>query len=117
MNRRPHWTQFLRGQPKRRGVMNKTEAAYARVLESRKLAGEVLWYEYEAITLKLAAGSRYTPDFAVMLADGLLELHEVKGRWTEAARVRIHVAAEKFPFRFLGIQKGGKLEGWKFEEF
>ncbi len=77
------------------GAMNKTEAAYAQKLELHKRAGEVLWYAFEGVTLKLADGCRYTPDFAVMLADGVIEMHEVKGYWTEDARAKIKVAANK----------------------
>lgn len=118
MKRAAHWTTYLRGR-KRRGRMNKTEAEYASLLELRRRAGEVVWYAYEAITLRLADGARYTPDFAVMLADGQMELHEVKGHWAEAALVRIKVAAELFPFRFLAVEKLPKKNGggWKEREF
>jgi len=37
-------------------------------------------------------------------ADGALEAHEVKGRWTDDALVKIRVAAEKFPFAFIAIR-------------
>ena len=89
------------------GAMNKTEAAYAQKLELHKRAGEVLWYAFEGVTLKLADGCRYTPDFAVMLADGVIEMHEVK------------VAANKFPFRFVAVYKQAKKDGggWRIEEF
>lgn len=102
------------------GVMNSTEAAYALVLEARKLAGnDILWYAFEALTLKLATDTRYTPDFFVMRSDGLLECHEVKGFWEGDALVKIKVAAEKFPFRFLAIHKLPKKDGggWKTTEF
>lgn len=102
------------------GVMNGTEALYAATLETRKLAGnDILWYAFEAITLKLATDSRYTPDFLVLRFDGQLECHEVKGHWQEAAKVRIKVAADKFPFRFLSIIKLPKKAGggWETKEF
>ena len=50
------------------GQMNKTEAAYAQELEARKNAQELLWYAFEGVTLKLADGCRYTPDFSVLRA-------------------------------------------------
>lgn len=54
------------------GVMNKTERAYADLLEYRKIQGEVEQWHFEAVTLKLADGTRYTPDFYVVLADGMI---------------------------------------------
>lgn len=101
------------------GQMNKTEAAYAQELETRKNAQELLWYAFEGVTLKLADGCRYTPDFAVLRADGVMEMHEVKGYWQEDARAKIKVAADKFPFKFIAVYKQPKKDGggWKVEEF
>lgn len=99
------------------GQLNKTEAAYAQELEARKIAGEVVWYKFEGLKLRLADNTFYTPDFAVMLADCSLECHEVKGSLTyiqDDAMVKIKVAADMYPFRFILIaplpkKKGG---GW-----
>ncbi len=101
------------------GVMNKTEAAYAAHLESQRIAGIVEWYAFEAITFKLAADTRYTPDFLVMLADGRLQCHEVKGFWRDDAKVKIKVAAEKFPLEFIAVRMKAKRDGggWEVEEF
>lgn len=104
----------------RRGVMNGTESEYAALLELRRLAGgDIEWYAFEAITLKLGEDARYTPDFLVMRCDGTIECHETKGHWEEAALVRIKVAANKFPFRFIAQQKKTKKDGggWKTREF
>lgn len=103
----------------RPGVMNGTESEYAALLETRKLTGDIAWYSFEAITLKLAQDTRLTPDFLVMRGDGSLECHEVKGFWEDDARVKIKVAAEKFPFRFIAVQRIPKKHGggWKAEEF
>ena len=95
--------------------MNKTEAAYADELEMRRMAGEVAWYKFEAIKLRLAGKTFYTPDFVVVLADGEMQFHEVKGFWRDDARVKIKVAAEQFPFAFLAIQK--LKDGWETEDF
>lgn len=97
------------------GVMNKTEIRYASELEMQKRVGLILWYEFEGITLKLAKDTRYTPDFFVMLADGTLECKEVKGFWKDDAKVKIRVAAAKFPFKFTAV-KAAKT-GWEEEEF
>lgn len=98
------------------GEMNKTEAKYAAYLEAQKIAGRVLSYDFEAVTLKLAKCVRYTPDFHVMAFDGHIEFHEVKGVWRDDAKVKIRTAADKFPmYRFVACYR--KRNGWEFEEF
>ncbi|WP_201829625.1 DUF1064 domain-containing protein [Microvirga zambiensis] len=101
------------------GQMNKTEAAYASHLEMRRIASEIAWYKFEGLKLRLADNTFLTVDFAVMLADGTLEMHEVKGFWTDDARVKTKVAADLYPFRFIAVQQLPKKEGggWKTEEF
>jgi hypothetical protein len=102
-----------------RGVMNKTEARYAsEVLDVRKATGEVAEYWYESVKLRLAEGAWFTVDFFVMLADGRLEAHEVKGFLRESAAVRIKTAAEKYPFLFFMAFKRKKVDGggWKIKE-
>lgn len=101
------------------GERNKSEAAYESVLQARKIAGEVAWYRFEGIKLRLADNAFYTPDFAVMLASGQIELHEVKGFWADDARVKIKVAADQYPFRFIAVMARSKRDGggWKVEEF
>lgn len=90
------------------GQRNKTEARYEQLLELRKHAGEILWYRFEGIKIRLADNTFYTPDFAVMLSDGQMQLHEVKGFWTDDARIKIKVAAEMYPFKFIVIKAKGK---------
>lgn len=101
------------------GRMNKTEAAYDRYLAGLQASGAILWRKFEGLKLRLADSTFYTPDFAVMRADGLMELHEVKGFWTDDARVKIKVAAELYPFRFLAVKARAKKDGggWSVEEF
>jgi hypothetical protein len=101
------------------GEMNKTEASYAGHLEVQRGIGAVLWWKFEGIKLRLADNTFYTPDFAVMLADGTFEMHEVKGFWEDDARVKIKVAASMFPLRFIGLMPipKGQGGGWKVEEF
>jgi len=108
-------TATARGRPPRDGGMNKTEAAYAEHLAARQQAGEVLWFAFEGLRLRLAEKTFYNPDFAVQLADLSLEVHEVKGHWEDDARVKIKVAAAMFPQRFVAVQR---VQGaWKFETF
>jgi hypothetical protein len=99
--------------------MNKTEASYGQRLELLKASGEVLWYAFEGVKLRLADNTFYTPDYAVMRSNGELEVHEVKGFWSDDARVKIKVAAALFPFRFIAIKALPKKAGggWSVEEF
>jgi len=53
---------------------NKTEAEYNR----RYLGG---LGKYEAVSLRLPGGSRYTPDWQSVGADGRVTFHEVKGSY------------------------------------
>ena len=101
------------------GAMNKTEAAYDKALSDRKHAGEIVWYRFEGIKLRLADNTFYTPDFAVMLADGAMECHEVKGFWQDDARAKIKIAADQYPFRFIAVTAKAKKHGggWAVEEF
>lgn len=97
------------------GQMNKTEAAYAEHLEMRRRAGEIAWFKFEGIKLRLADNAFLTIDFPVMLITGELEMHEVKGHWTDDARVKMKVAADVYPFPFIALtRKGG---AWIEERF
>lgn len=98
------------------GQMNKTEQAYAAGLEARRAAGEVAWWRFEGVKLRLGDSTFYTPDFAVMLADGRMEMHEVKGFWTDDARVKIKVAADMYPFQFVALRAKSKRDGGGWEE-
>lgn len=98
------------------GVMNSTEIAYCRILELQRANGTIKEWWFEAITLKLAADCRYTPDFMVQMPDDTIEFHETKGGiWRDDSRVKIRVAADKFPFRFRGFTYQRKQ--WKEEDF
>lgn len=83
------------------GQMNKTEAKYSVRLEALKQAGEIQWWKWDCINLRLADKCFYKTDFLVMAKDGTLECHEVKGFLTDDALVKLKVAADTFPFRFL----------------
>lgn len=101
--------------------MNRTEAAYADQLKLLERAGEIAWFEFDAIKLRLAPATFYTPDFFVMRSDGVLEVHEVKGTsrggpWVEDdAAVKIKVASEKYPFLFRMVWKVGS--DWRAKVF
>lgn len=97
--------------------MNKLEREYARHLELRRIAGEVRWYAFEAVHLRLCDGGgrprTYKPDFVVLLADWSVEFHEVKGWQWEAGMLRFDFAASQFPafaFRLFGHDSHGWVE-------
>ncbi|MBL0235023.1 MAG: DUF1064 domain-containing protein [Chitinophagaceae bacterium] len=95
--------------------MNKTEAAYANYLEKQKQFGDVAWFAFEPMNLKLADKCFYRIDFLVMLKSGQLEVHEVKGFWTDDALVKIKTASAKFPFRFIALKLVKGI--WEVREF
>jgi hypothetical protein len=97
----------VRSQPKR-GSMNKIEAAYAVMLDELKVVGKVKAYRFEAVTLKLAEGCRYTPDFQVVIDGSPICFTEVKsGRKRKSgnvgvfmeddARVKLLTASRLYP--------------------
>ncbi len=109
------------------GVMNRTEAEYAGLLELRKKAGEIEEWLFEAVTFKLT-GDRctFTPDFQVLFPDGTMEYVDTKGGGPidDKSIVKIKVAAEKFPqFQFVVEQKLSKKNAaahgssWKRTEY
>lgn len=86
------------------GVMNKLETKYSEHLESLKIAGEILWWKFDCINLRLADNTHYRPDFLVLTKSFALECHETKGYWTDDAKVKIKVATSIYPFAFKAIQ-------------
>lgn len=125
-----------RGTRRTPGEMNKPEKAYAAHLDQLLKASEISWYGFEKVTFKLAPDTRYTPDFMVMLNDGQIEFHEVKGGkkkkiggvdtgertfWCEEdAKLKIKLAAEILPFRFsivYPVLRGewGRKDFWEAE--
>jgi hypothetical protein len=93
--------------------MNKLESAYRDSLEMMARAGEIQSYMFEPVKLRLADRTTYTPDFMVIAANDIVELHEVKGFWEDDARVKIKVAAEMFPmflFKAFTRKKGMWIE-------
>lgn len=92
--KRTHW---------QRGVMNKGERAYAEHLDNLKTKGHILRYGFEASTWLIGPNCRLTPDFTVIMADGEMQMHEVKanrkGRWhaEDDAKVKMKAFVDKWP--------------------
>lgn len=101
--------------PSRKTGMNQTESKYAERLEILKIAGHIALWAFEKVKIRLADNTFYTPDFFVVANDGTIEFHEVKGYWEDDARVKIKVAAEIFPAKFIAVQ--WKKKEWVVEEF
>lgn len=91
------------------GAMNRTEAAYAAHLELLKASGDVLWWKFEGVKLRLAHNTFYTCDFIVLKRDGYVCMDEIKGFMTDDAAVKIKVAASLYPFQFRIIRKKGGM--------
>lgn len=120
MNR---FAKFKRRAP---GERNKIESEYEQHLELLKRGGLIEGYKFEAIKLKLADNTFYTPDFLVFAGDGVVELHDTKGTsrrkkadgskvavpWIEEdAKLKLKLVAELFPFRVMAVFKTS--EGWQ----
>lgn len=90
---------------RKQGHMNRLESSYAQHLELLKRSGEILNYWYESVKLRLADKTFYTPDFFVMKNDCSLEMHETKGFMMDDANVKLKVANELYPFKFVLVKK------------
>lgn len=101
------------------GQMNKTEASYGAYLAQLQAVGGIVWHKFEGMKFRLADNTFYTPDFAVMQANGQIELHEVKGFWMDDARAKIKIAADMYPFKFIAVKPRAKKDGggWDVEDF
>lgn len=104
-----------------KGTMNRTETAYAALLDEKKRTGEVLEWRFHPFNVRLAANTFYEVDFIVLTGDMRLEIHEVKGDYTNpVGQMKIKLCAEALPFfRMLKCIRQSKKNGggWKIEEF
>lgn len=105
----------------KKGEMNKTETRYSQHLEAERIAGEIVWWKFECIKLRLYDNTHLTVDFFVMRKNGELECHDVKGSRAiveDDALVKMKWAASEFPFRVCMVypilQKNGG--GWEVHE-
>ncbi|MDE2022509.1 MAG: hypothetical protein KGI71_06395 [Patescibacteria group bacterium] len=92
---------------------SKWEHTFATHLEALVIAKQITWWAYEQLTLKLAPGLRYTPDFVVQETTSRLLVYEVKG-WSKNRRegmAKLKVAAALFPWaQFVLVEyRGGRM--------
>ena len=128
-----------RGLRKKPGERNQWEADYeAQVLEPGKRDGTIIEYWFQSVTFKLADDCRFVPDYLLLMADGFVEIHDVKGSQKikkaghdpkerlgskafveDDAKVKLRVFADKFPFRCFAVFKRRNYEGggWGREEY
>jgi len=104
----------VRRRPPKQARIPETEKRYYRVLLGRQALGKIRSFEHQPMPpLTLGRNCTYTPDFRVVLPDGSVEYHEVKGAmlW-EDSRIKWKWAGEKYQeFRFVWARwKNGK---WK----
>lgn len=101
--------------PKRK--MNGMEESFSTTyLEPLRLGGEIQWWDFEPMRFRIGVGAFYKPDFIVVDGIGQVLAYETKGHWREAARARIKVAADRFPWvRFIAVTST-RAGGWNFEE-
>lgn len=122
-----HLGMFKARQYKRhiRGEKNGLEAKYeAEVLIPQRDRGEVVAWHFEAVTLDVivpneAKPARLTPDYLVLMADGTIEMRDVKGFCEEDAKLKVKAASERYPWmRWYLVTKVAKKNGggWKTEE-
>lgn len=105
--------------PKSKRGMNRWESEYSQHLATMKMVGEVREFWYESCKIRLANGCWYTPDFMVLMPSGEIEFHEVKGFFRDDAKVKLKVAADKYPVIFKVVRKRSKKDGggWSIEVF
>jgi hypothetical protein len=95
--------------------MSNAELEYAMELEMMRRIGEIESWKYEGVTLKLADGCRYTPDFFVVVSSMILRLRfvEIKGAkvWEDSI-IKFKVAKEQNPWAEWQMHQRSKDGQW-----
>jgi hypothetical protein len=73
-----------------------------------KAAGVIKDFELQP-SFDIGAGMKYTADFGVTYMDEHVEYEEVKGHWTEPAKMRVKLFREKYPDKILKIIRNGEV--------
>ena len=92
---------------------SKFEERYAGYLECQKRDGLIKDWKYEELTIKLENGVRFTVDFTIYPATGIVHIIETKGHMRGDARAKLFVAAARLAKlglpSYLVMQEG---RGW-----
>ena len=97
-----------------RRAPNKTEGAYRAAILSRRT--DVAAVYYEGITIRMANGHRYTPDWVVVTVASVIECHEVKGGYRFGSHQRARLAFDQARLEFAWIKfvwAEKTREGWR----
>lgn len=81
-----------------RNYDSKAEARYARMLNMRVKAGEVLFYLWQ-VPFHLPGGTKYVVDFQEFHADGTVHFIDVKGVETEAFKIKKREVEALYPLK------------------
>lgn len=95
--------------------LNKTERAFKEWLEISGFA-YLEKIHVQAITLRIANGCRYTPDFIVQSVRAGLVAYEVKGFMRDDAAVKLKVAATAYQWIKFNLVTRGKGGTWNVQE-
>lgn len=98
VNGKPLTEAIAIAKPKHSDGMNKWERLFAADLAALQREGVVACWYFEAVKLRLARKTFYTPDFLIVYADGRLRFVEIKGHLRDDAAVKFKLAREKFAF-------------------
>lgn len=118
--------------PRVPGEPNLLEMKFGLELERRKYEGQVLEYQFEAETLRIAwprpatgvKGATYTPDYRVITADGEIVFYECKPMRKngkpfarEDAMLKLKLAADRHPYRFVIVMLDRATGQWVEQEY
>ena len=96
--------------------MNRLESRFAAELAAWVNVGILQWYAYEAVKLRLAKKTWFTPDFVGQkVGEPFLTFWETKGWMRDDANVKIKVASETYRhFKFVVVRWVGGT--WEYQE-
>jgi hypothetical protein len=101
--------------PKRKPLdryKNNWEREYAGFLEKRKGCGVIKAWYYEPFSIRLAGRTHIKPDFLVVLPDGKLEIHEVKGFARPAWNAKWKIFCEQYQTVFSAFNVVKKINNF-----
>jgi hypothetical protein len=102
---------------------SKWEAQYADQLDTERRCGtwEVVLYERMSFAIVPASehqkGVWYRPDFVMIRQGGIMEIHEVKGRWMPGAKAKIKALAAALPEVPIFVVQKDESGAWTYERF
>jgi hypothetical protein len=92
------------------------ERDYADFLETLYKQGQIQYWSYEPIRLRMGDATGYNPDFFVISSDGEPQFHETKGFMRPNARTKLYTCAEQYwMFCFYLVTRNKKKE-WHWEK-